>query len=213
MKNSRDGSSLGHPHEVFAGCETDEYVTENDDGKMAFIGASARFPRPVRARFRHLSALRALEGEIRIMSKLCGTGYTGESLDFALVCHKYGRRWGHGKHRPRPIPSRMRAPGGWPESGCDDRTADFVSQNPNEHLVPYTGWVLWPDDGKRMIWEHTWCVKGDVELIDPSTSLCGVQQGWAYLGLPEWVWHKVADEEQLDLHFLLMVEAWKSIDK
>lgn len=203
MTNRTNSSFPGHPHEVFAGCETDEYVSVDDHGDMVFVGASARIPRPVRARFLHLSALRAVEGEIRIMSQLCGTGYTGASLDFAYVCNKFGRGWGHGQHRPGPIPSHMNAPGGWPESGCDERTDEFIRRNPDEHLIPYTGWILWVDDeGKRMIWEHTWCVDRNGVLLDPSTAICGVPKGWAYIGLPEWVWYKVEAGEPLDLPFL-----------
>ena len=212
MTKRTDSSSPRRPHEVFSGCETDEYVSVDDSGDMVFVGASARVPRPVRDRFLHLSALKALEGEIRIMSKLCGTGYTGASLDFAYGCHKYGRRWGHGHHRPHPIPSHMKPPGGWPEPGCDVRVADFVRRNPDERLVPYTGWILWLADGKRMIWEHTWCVGPGGVLLDPSTNLCGVSQGWAYIGLPESVWIKIAAEEKLGLEFLVMLSSWKSID-
>jgi len=178
-----------------------DLTTQIEVPEMQGKAEAACWPRKVRPQFANRSALRALEGELRCMSRLiCNHWDVGGCLTFAVCCSQAGRRWGHRHHRPRPFPSHLEAPGGWPVAGCDERVSKFLRRYQDEGLVPYTGWVLWmDDDGKRQIWEHTWCVDKDGELIDPSTAICGVPKGWAYIGLPEAVWDKIDRGEKLSI--------------
>lgn len=159
-------------------------------------GALARWPRE--ALYQRQKALPALLSEVRWMSSLefVGNGHDHDTIAAAGECYRRGSRWSYRKQPPRPVPCGMQLPGGWPEHGCHIRARELSEAYPDAGLEVYTGWVVWPEDSARMIWEHTWCVTREGLLVDPSTAICGVQEAWAYIGLPQVTFQDVGERER-----------------
>ena len=156
-------------------------------------GADALAKIPRESEIRGGSPIDALAAEIEWMSKLeySGSGSNGCRIHFAAICLQQGRLWIHRTHPIRPPPYRIQLPGGWPEGGCHLRVDALIERYPRFNLEAYTGWVLWKERHRRMIWEHTWCVTRSGLMVDPSTATCGVRKGWVYMGMPAEVWEEM----------------------